>query len=122
MSDPSPLERLCASNGPLTKEPADANEFAALLRSGRARLTDAAREDISMESRFDLAYNAAHALSLAALRHAGYRPNRQRYVVFQTLEHKLGLGPRGWRGQSPPHDGRDRDGKGGRPAPDRRRR
>ena len=44
----------------------------------------------------DLAYNAAHALCLAALRHAGYRP-RNRYVVFQTLPHTLDLGPEVWR-------------------------
>jgi hypothetical protein len=43
-----------------------------------------------MESRFDLAYNAAHALCLAALRWHGYRPTN-RYIVFQGLPHTLGL-------------------------------
>jgi hypothetical protein len=51
---------------------------------------------ISLESRFDLAYNAAHAFCLAALRHAGYRPLK-RYIVFQALPHTLGLGPEIWR-------------------------
>ena len=43
-----------------------------------------------------LAYGAAHALSLAALRRAGYRPSN-RYLVFQLLPHTLGLGPEVWR-------------------------
>lgn len=51
---------------------------------------------MSLESRFDLAYNAAHALSLAALRRLGYRANH-RYIVFQVLPHTLGLGPEVWR-------------------------
>ena len=37
------------------------------------RLDDPARSALSLESRFDLAYNAAHALALAALRYYGYR-------------------------------------------------
>jgi hypothetical protein len=49
-----------------------------------------------LESRFDLAYNAAHALCLAALRWHGYRP-ANRYIVFQVLPHMLGLGPEVWR-------------------------
>ena len=56
-----------------------------------------------MESRFDLAYNAAHALCLAALRQQGYRSGN-RYIVFQTLPHTLGLGPEVWRVLSKCHD------------------
>jgi hypothetical protein len=37
-------------------------------RSGLARLKDAANAGLLLEGRFDLAYNAAHALCLAALR------------------------------------------------------
>ena len=51
---------------------------------------------ISLESRFDLAYNAAHALSLAALRQAGYRSGN-RFIVFQCLEHTVGLPSEQWR-------------------------
>ncbi|CAM5204787.1 hypothetical protein CDEF62S_03349 [Castellaniella defragrans] len=51
---------------------------------------------LSVESRFDLAYNAAHALCLAALRWQGYRA-ANRYVVFQLLPETLGLGPDVWR-------------------------
>jgi hypothetical protein len=64
----SPLEHLTGPDKPLAAEPADANEIAGLLRSGRARLADARNASLSLESRFDLAYNAAHALCLAALR------------------------------------------------------
>jgi hypothetical protein len=61
-----------------------------------ARLSDAAKSSNSLESRFDLAYNAAHALCLAALRWHGYRA-ANRYIVFQALPHTLGLGPEVWR-------------------------
>jgi hypothetical protein len=92
----SPLENLSGPGGPLQKEAPDAKEFAGLRRSALARLTDSAKSSNSLESRFDLAYNAAHALCLAALRWHGYRPTN-RYIVFQTLLHTLGLGPEVWR-------------------------
>lgn len=92
----SPLERLATSGGALAAEAPDASEIAGLLRSGRARLADARNAALSPESRFDLAYNAAHALCLAALRHQGYRP-KHRYIVFQVLPHTLGLGAEVWR-------------------------
>lgn len=92
----SPLERLAGSGKPLNAEPFDAKEFEGLKRSGLARLKDAGNPDNSLESRFDLAYNAAHALCLAALRRHGFRPNH-RYIVFQALPHTLGLGPEVWR-------------------------
>ena len=91
----SPLENL-ARAGQLKREPPDAAEYEGLLHSGRVRLTDADRAELSLESRFDLAYNAAHALSLAALRRHGYR-SESRYAVFQSLAHTLGLEPRVWR-------------------------
>ena len=46
---------------------------------------------VMLESRFDLAYNAAHARCLAALRWHGYRP-ADRYIVFHALPHALGTG------------------------------
>lgn len=51
---------------------------------------------LPLESQFDLAYNAAHSLCLAALRRMGYRAGN-RYIVFQVLPHTLGLGPEVWR-------------------------
>ena len=62
----SALEHLSGPGKPLQKEPADAKEFAGLHRSGLARMADAANSANSLEGRFDLAYNAAHALCLAA--------------------------------------------------------
>ena len=61
---------------------------------------------LSLAGRFDLAYNAAHALSLAALRWHGYRPSN-RYIVFQLLPHTLGLGPEVWRVLSKAHEVRN---------------
>jgi len=57
--------------GQLKGGPAADSELKGLLQSGLHRLDDAQRTDLSLESRFDLAYNATHALALAALR---YRP------------------------------------------------
>jgi hypothetical protein len=71
---------------------ADQSEYAGLKKSGLARLKDASRAANSLESRFDLAHNAALALCLAALRYRGFRP-QNRYIVFQVLPHTLGLGP-----------------------------
>ncbi len=108
MNVSSELEGLTGPTGSLTREPPDAMEFAGLVRSGEARLVDAERAVNSLDSRFDLAYNAAHALCLAALRHKGYRPNKQRYVVFQALPHTLGLGPEVWRVLNRAHSERNR--------------
>jgi hypothetical protein len=100
---PSPLENLAGPGKPLAKEPPDREELAGLRRSGLVRLKDAENPVNSLESRFDLAYNAAHALSLAALRRHGYRPSK-RYIVFQVLPHTLGLGPEVWRVLAKCHD------------------
>jgi hypothetical protein len=81
----------------LKAEPGDQKEFDGLLASARDRLRDAQKTDLALASRFDLAYNVAHALSLAALRWHGYRPDKKRYIVFQCLQHTLGLGPDVWR-------------------------
>lgn len=82
--------------GKLKAEPPAASELSGLLRSGSVRLADAQREELSVESRFDLAYNAAHAFSLAALRWHGYR-SENRYLVFQSLTHTLNLPSAQWR-------------------------
>ena len=91
-----PLDNLCGPGKQLQAEATDAQEFAGLVRSGMARLNDARNTSLALESRFDLAYNAAHSLSLAALRRLGYRASN-RYIVFQVLPHTLGLGPEVWR-------------------------
>ena len=82
--------------GQLKAEPPSKNEYEGLVRSGRARLKDAATPGLSAYSRFDLAYNAAHALALAALRRMGYR-SENRYLVFQCLVHTLDFPNEAWR-------------------------
>ena len=101
------LENPAGATGPLRAEPPDANEFDGLRQRARMRLRDAANASLALESRFDLAYGAAHSMSLAALRHAGYRPRNQRYIVFQVLPHTLGLAPEVWRLLSKCHDVRN---------------
>jgi hypothetical protein len=96
MSPPTPLENLSGPGKALKAEPPDEQELAGLIRTGKARLHDARNTALSLESRFDLAYNAAHALCLAALRVKGYRASN-RYIVFQVLPHTLSLGPEVWR-------------------------
>jgi hypothetical protein len=66
------LENL-AKIGKLKEEKASQTELDGLVRSGRARFVDARTPSLSIESRFDLAYNASHAPALAALRRHGYR-------------------------------------------------
>ena len=82
--------------GSLKPEPPAQAEFDGLLRSGRTRLNDALNTAIALESRFTLAYEAAHALALAALRWYGYRSDK-RYLVFQTLKHTLMIEDTKWR-------------------------
>ena len=91
----SPLDNLVRI-GQLKAEPPAQAEFDGLLRSGQVRLADAQNRTLSLESRFDLAYNAAHALSLATLRWHGYR-SENRYLVFQTLTHTLAMESAQWR-------------------------
>ncbi|MCK4507433.1 MAG: hypothetical protein KAU27_02760 [Desulfuromonadales bacterium] len=93
--------------GQLKEETGDQREFDGLVHSGRSRLNDARLDVLSIESRFDLAYNAAHALALAALRWKGYRSDN-RYIVFQCLPHTLGVGPEVWRVLAHCHNLRNR--------------
>lgn len=96
MNQTSPLENLVGPGQPLHKEPPDKKEIDGLIGSGNARLKDSENVTLALESRFDLAYNSAHALCLAALRRQGYRSGN-RYIVFQALQHTLGLGADVWR-------------------------
>ena len=102
----SPFENLAGPGKPLRAEPPDSKEFAGLQRMGMVRLQDAQKAGLALESQFDLAYNAAHALCLAALRWHGYRSGN-RFIVFQLLPHTLGLGPEVWRVLSKCHDARN---------------
>ena len=92
--------------GKLKREAPSEEELAGLLRSAEQRLNDASRTELSYASRFDLAYNAAHALALAALRRAGYRSDN-RYLVFQTLSHTTGMTVEKWRILAKAHERRN---------------
>jgi hypothetical protein len=102
----SELERLVQS-GLLKREQPAEGEVQGLLRLGEARLADARNSSNSVDGRFVLAYNSAHALALAALRRLGYRP-ANRYIVFQSLAHTLGLPAKVWRVLAKAHDVRNR--------------
>lgn len=75
----------------LKSEACAQSEFDGLLRAGATSMADARNEALAPQSRFALAYNAAHAFALAALRWHGYR-SHNRYIVFQAVPHTLGLG------------------------------
>ena len=53
--------------GKLKTEPADPKEFDGMVNSARRRLQDAGRVSLSDDSRFSLAYGAAHALQFLKL-------------------------------------------------------
>lgn len=74
----------------------NAEEFAGMLLAGDNKLKDSAISGLSEDSQFMLAYGAAHSYSLAALRWHGYR-SESRYLVFQCLQHTLGLAKTKWR-------------------------
>ena len=92
--------------GKLKVEPFSETEFKGLVTSASKRLADARNEALSAESRFDLAYNASHALALAALRRQGYR-SENRAIVFQVLEQTAGMPAAKWRVLSKCHDMRN---------------
>lgn len=87
----SQLDNLCGPGKPLLQEPPDESEFMGLKRSALARLKDARNPANSLESRFDLAYNAAHALCLAAP--TGLSASQSVYRVSGFAAHpRLGAG------------------------------
>lgn len=93
----SPLDNLLkVSKGGLKQEAPSQSEFDGLVRSAKRKRKDAAIPGLGDESRFDLTYNAAHALALAALRWHGYR-SENRILVFQALAHTVGFSPAQWR-------------------------
>jgi hypothetical protein len=100
------LENL-AKIGSLKREAPAQAEIDNLVGSGRKRLKDAKNAANALESRFDLAYNAAHALALAALRRRGYR-SENRYLVFQALAHTLGMDDAEWRVLATCHERRNK--------------
>ena len=66
--------------GKLKDEPPDQAEFDGLVRSAKRKLPDAENPALSPDSRFILAYDAAHSLALAALRWRGFRAGRAKSI------------------------------------------
>lgn len=83
---PSAQEQLqnLQKTGKLKAEPPNQAEFDGLVGSAKRKLPDAENSALSPDSRFILAYDAAHSLALAALRWHGFR-SEARYIVFQVL-------------------------------------
>ena len=106
MADKSKELSNLARIGKLAVEPGTTGEIKGLMISGSEQLADARNEGLALSSRFYLAYNAAHAFSLAALRWHGYRSD-SRYLVFQALPHTLGLPTAIWRVLAKAHEVRN---------------
>lgn len=93
--------------GKLKSEPPNQVEFDNLVQSAGRRLADAANPGLSSDSRFSLAYDAAHSLALAALRWHGFR-SENRYLVFQVLPHTVAFPVGKWRLLAECHEKRNR--------------
>ena len=83
--------------GSLKSEPPDQAEFDGLVKSAEKKLRDAENATVSSDSRFILAYDASHSLALAALRWRGFRPDKQRYIVFEIMVHTVSFPTDKWR-------------------------
>lgn len=93
--------------GKLKREPVIQEEYDGLIRNAARRLEDAGNDKLHAESRFDLAYAAAHSVAVAAVRRLGYRAS-DRQVVFQALAHTLGTPASTWRVLAKCHEQRNR--------------
>lgn len=82
--------------GELRREAPDQREVDNLLKSGQHQLKDASVAGLSVEGRFSLAYGAAHAFAVAAMRWHGYRSSN-RHLVFKCLQYTLGIENAKWR-------------------------
>ena len=82
--------------GQLKGEPTSKSEIAGFLANADQALVDARIPALSSANRFKLAYDAAHALALVAMRAHGYRPGSgpgHRAIVFQSLVHTVRASP-----------------------------
>jgi hypothetical protein len=85
------LDNLVKTGG-LQEGPATDDEVQGLINRGLVKIEDYKQANLSTDSRFDLAYNAAHALW-----------SGNRYLVFQCAQHTIGLEPEYWRVLSNAH-------------------
>ncbi len=85
------LNRFVAT-GQLKVQPTSISELAGFLANAEQALADAQIPALSSANRFKLAYDAAHALALAAMRAHDFRPGAgpgHRAIVFQSLVHTI---------------------------------
>jgi len=81
-----------------------------MLKGADDQLRDSGIESLSAAGRFMLAYNAVHALALAALRAEAYRPSTSqghRKIIFQVLEATAGAPRELWVALDRYHDRRN---------------
>ncbi len=81
-------------NRGLQREPTDAAEIARFLAKAGTRLVDSTSQSISLDSRFDLAYEAILQLGLSALRANGLRPDSRgghHILALQSLDKSIGF-------------------------------
>jgi hypothetical protein len=88
--------------GKLKVDSSTDDEVRGLIQRGLVKIEDYKHPGLSIETRFDVIYGAAHAFCLAALKNAGYR-SESRYIVFQCAQHTIGLEPEYWRVMSDAH-------------------
>ena len=96
--------------GQLAAEPTSVDEIARLLKGADDQLRDSGIKSVSAAGRFMLAYNATHALALAAVRAEGYRPSASqghRKVIYQVLEATAGAPRELWVALDRYHDRRN---------------
>jgi len=81
--------------GQLKEHPLDASEIQKLLAAAQRSLNDARVEQISLELRFEAAYNSILQSALAALMVHGYRPSTNQpghhMTILQLLPKTMGL-------------------------------
>lgn len=81
--------------GRIKEHAADAAEIQKLLAAARRSLKDAQVQEISLELRFDAAYNGIMQAALVALMANGYRPDTNQpghhMTVLQLLPKTMGL-------------------------------
>ena len=77
----------------LQREPASVEEIRRFLAKIGTKLKDAGKDSISLDSRFDLAYEALLQIGLAALRANNLRPDSRgghHVLALQTLHNSIG--------------------------------
>ena len=81
--------------GRIKEHPVDAAEIQKLLAAARRSLKDSRVQEISLELRFDAAYNSILQAALVALMVNGYRPDTNQpghhMTVLQLLPRTMGL-------------------------------